>query len=169
MSRDAQSRMLDKVVRWILFIILMACLPFIIQVLFNQADSQPVLWTSILGRGDLLLAAVGIAVDGASDLLGKKARPNMQVLIIVSAAMSWFILAVAMALYGYVAHMEFASPSGADRSLPLEAQISGYIPAEDKQEKLAHITLWIFYASVLASGACKVLSEVEDYDRRPSN
>ena len=125
-----------KISRWMLFIVGIAFVPILLRVIFEILERRSISFESLFGGGELLLVAVAIAADGASELVGLKAKRGWENFALYSCFSCIFIIIVASAVYGQCA----SSSEQVDQSL------------------VAFGSMWATVFSVAAGVSCKIAS-----------
>lgn len=136
---------LTRVVRWLLFTVCVALLPFVFFWVRAAQHGEPSRPADVLGSGDVYLVAVGVAAAGVGEVLGSRARRHPAVLLL-AGGFALLVLLWAALLFADVASARTpANGTGAPRAPDPEA--------------VAVMSTWVLGAAVVAGGLCVGLAE----------
>jgi hypothetical protein len=121
-----------RMIRWFIFIVVVALLPFVLDAVFQWLlpDRSKPTFISVLGKGHLFIAILAIAADGVSELVGFSS--SHKVLVWITASCCFVIAVVAAGVYA------LAAATGSEESTVLTEG-----------------SLWLFGITAVVSLACK--------------
>jgi UDP-N-acetylmuramyl pentapeptide phosphotransferase/UDP-N-acetylglucosamine-1-phosphate transferase len=73
-KKEGGRQLLDRILRWLMFGVLVALIPFLFTVVSALLRNYDINWYSILSHGELLLITVCICAGALGDLLSTRAR-----------------------------------------------------------------------------------------------
>lgn len=131
----------EKVVRWLFFSVAFATLPVIANFLLAVTQGTYPSGPLLLGRGDLLIIAAGVAATGVGELQGVVDESWRRVRIVVTAA-AYLIVCTASLWFASVA-----------------TSLASKVPI--REETIVSGSVIVFCSSVLAGASCVALAGAE--------
>ena len=133
-----EKKPLIKLVRWLIFSVTFAIIPFIFKIASGMIRGIPFNWESLLGGGELFIVSSTLCAVAVGELFGSASKKNFLQIILGGIG----ILIIALASFAY-ADVSFG-----------------------KGELLLNRVMWIscvlFISSILTSSACIVVTEFEE-------
>lgn len=138
-SRGFKGTMRIRIIRWLIFGVLIALLPLLFSLVSRRNDGQNFAVAAMLGRGELLLVIAGLCSAACGEIIGT--GREWPALKIAAGGSALVILSLATSSYAHIA-----------------TRIAGNFPVA--VETICHDSLWLYAAGFLASAGCVVLAEV---------
>jgi hypothetical protein len=130
----------DKVLRWLMFGVLFATLPLVLNLLLALTRDLQVNWAHLLGQGELLLVSAGVAASGAGELSGESVRELRRFQIVLSGS-AYLIVCLASVWFASTATLRVAGQK-VDESV------------------VAYGSLIVFATSIITGACCVALSRM---------
>jgi hypothetical protein len=128
----------EKLLRWLLFGVLFATLPVMVNFFFVVTQALSPSLSSLVGQGELLIISAGVAATGAGELQGVLLGKLRRVQIFVSA-MAYLVVCVSSVWFASVA-TEIATRKDFDHLAVADGSIA------------------VFVAAIATGGCCVALS-----------
>lgn len=131
-------KMKKKIIAWVTFSIMISIFPLLLNIAYAFGNNKPIVFLELFAHGELLLISVGISADAIGDLISSGNIKSVTSIIVLCCCILILLFSASW----------FASLG-----------IGG--SAANKQG-FGISSLILFFTTLILSGICKVLAEVQD-------
>lgn len=135
---QARKTLIENIFTWFLFSVLFSLTPIVFNAVILSLKGTNLALPSLLSNGELLLVSTAISADATGRLIG--GGKHERLLKQFAAGGSLLVLLLSSLLF---------------------AAISSSSAGTFAEDKIANISVFVFLVTLIASGSCVVLSELE--------